>query len=178
LNGNGEATPLSLIESADRGHAWAVDESVRLIRVFARHVCGHARLPGAPELDWEDVAQEACKAFFGGGLQRFRPGGSETGYLYSLVRLTRLRIARAANRRRQRDDASSSRSRVADTGPEPGVETEMIMRRLDDPCRHVMRRVFLEGVSYAELAVELGLAESSVRSRLTRCLEKARELVT
>ena len=53
---------------------------------------------------------------------------------------------------------------------------EKILSRMDEGCRRLLERVFLEGASYTELAGELEIVESSVRAKLARCVRRAREL--
>lgn len=167
----------TLIDSARRGERWAEEEIVRLIRLFARHTCGFRSNRAAPELHWEDVAQEAARAFFEAALHRFRPG-SEQSYLYAIVRITRLQLARGAERRRRREEASARDTLPLEHAPESKLEADWILRRMDDGCRRLLERVFFEGASYIELAAELGIVQSSVRAKLARCVRRARELAS
>ena len=66
----------------------------------------------------------------------------------------------------------------APVAPESGARLEVrrILAALDPPCREIIQRALLQDEPYADLARELGLAESSVRARLSRCLQKARRL--
>ena len=50
------------------------------------------------------------------------------------------------------------------------------LSRLDDGCRELLARTFLEDIPYSQLATDMGLAESSVRAKVSRCLGRAREL--
>jgi RNA polymerase sigma factor (sigma-70 family) len=166
---------VSLVEASRRGEEWAQEEIMRLIRSFARYVC---RSAGAgPEPEWEDVAQEAARRFFTSGLAHFRTGGPERSYIYTIVKAARIQIYRSMSRRSRRESAVARE----DTTP-PAAETRTllfrVLARIPDTCRELLERVFFDGASHADLAQELGLAESSVRSRLTRCLQRARELVS
>jgi DNA-directed RNA polymerase specialized sigma24 family protein len=69
-----------VIESARNGQSWASDEIMRLIRELARYVCGGRSIPGAPEIDWEDLAQEASRRFFQKGIHQYQGTGSERAY--------------------------------------------------------------------------------------------------
>ena len=166
----------SLFEAARRCERWAEEEINRLTRSFARHVTGGGGLPGAPELDWEDVAQEASRRFFSTGIQQFRAGGPERSYLYSIVKVTMIQLARGASRRRRREETIEAADVVPADDPTSRFDARRLLERLDSSCRQLLERVFLQSASHAELAKELGLAESSVRSRLSRCIRRAREL--
>jgi len=163
---------LSLVEATRRGESWAQEEVMRLLRSFARYLCAGAR-EGEP--DWEDVAQEAARRFFTSGLARFRPGGPERSYLYSIVKASRIQLYRSMSRRARRESAVASEEPVR-----PVAETRTllyrVLSRISGSCRELLERVFFDGASHSELAGELGLEESSVRSRLTRCLQAAREI--
>lgn len=160
-----------VMEAAQRGERWAEEEITRLVRQFARHVCRGSGQGAEP--DWEDVAQEACRRVFSGALESFRPGGAERSYLYSIVKATRIQIYRSASRRQKRESAVEIEDRI-----EPRAERQTllhrILSRLPQACRELLQRAFFDGASTAELSQELGLAESSVRSKLTRCLQQAR----
>ncbi len=167
-----------LIEAAQRGERWAETEIVGLIRSFAKQIChtwGTGESVAGPE--WEDVAQEAGRRFFAGSLHNFIPGGPERSYLYSLVKATRIQIYRSLRRRAQRE-ADSEPPGGSAGDPEARTLLHRILKRLPEACREILQRTFLDGAATAELARELGIAESSVRSRLTRCLQKARAVVS
>jgi RNA polymerase sigma factor (sigma-70 family) len=173
----GQETPAGgrpVLEAAHRGEPWAQEEVSLIIRAFARHLCRGSGASGA-DPEWEDVAQEASRRVFTGALATFVPGGPERSYLYSIVKATRIQLYRSLSRRRRREE-------IADLQPAapPNFETKTILyrilKRLSEPCRELLERTFYDGASHAELAAELGLVESSVRSRLTRCLQQARSL--
>jgi DNA-directed RNA polymerase specialized sigma24 family protein len=124
-------------------------------------------------MDWEDVAQVACSTFFATGLWQYRGTGSERSYLYSVVRMTAIQMSRGAARRRQREEAAPVTA-PEPSNPGPRLDVLKILAALPEECRHVIERVFLLDEPYGSLAVEFGLAESSVRSKLSRCLKKAR----
>lgn len=160
-----------IIEAARRGEAWAETELLRIVRGFARHACR-----GGADPDWEDVAQETCRRLFAGALQAFRPGGPERSWLYSIVKATRIQLHRSNSRRARRDEAAVLAP--ADSGrPESRTLLHQLLQRLPENCREVLARAFFDGATPRDLAAELGLVESSVRSRLTRCLQEARRLL-
>jgi RNA polymerase sigma factor (sigma-70 family) len=150
-----------------------VKEVHRILRDFARQVCRGGGPHGALDTDWEDVAQEASRTFFDVGLHQYRGTGSERSYLYSVVRMTAIQISRRAWRRRRREEASVVQP-VDRSNPNARLDVVKILAALSQECRELIERVFLHGESYGVLATELGLAESSVRSRLSRCVKAAR----
>jgi RNA polymerase sigma factor (sigma-70 family) len=167
-----------LFEAAAAGQAEAVAEVHRLLRGFARHVCRGGGPHGEAALDWEDVAQEAARRLLGVGLAQYAGAGSERSYMYSLVKTTVIQMSRAAARRQRREEDAVANGPVP-VAADPGshMEVRRILAALDPPCREIIRRALLQDEPYADLARELGLAESSVRARLSRCLQKARRLV-
>jgi RNA polymerase sigma-70 factor (ECF subfamily) len=170
-----------IIQSAQRGEPSAQEEISRIVQGLARYICSGRTPGGAPELNWEDVAQEACRYFFSVGVRQYRGEGSERSYLYSIVKTTWLQLARGAARRRLREAKAVTDAEM--TGAE-NLQARLdvdrtvlnLLERLDESCRELLKRMFLDGASYGELALELGLAQSSVRAKVSRCIRRAREL--
>jgi RNA polymerase sigma factor (sigma-70 family) len=163
------------IEAARQGASWAEAAIADAIRAFAQAISRGRGPMASASIDWEDVAQEASRRFFSRGMDQYRATGSEKGYLYTIVKATWIQLARSASRRRKREEiANPIPSSPRD--PNPRLELLDVLRRLDSTCQELLERVFFDGASYADLADELGLAESSVRSRITRCIQKARAI--
>ncbi len=167
----------SLIEAARRGERDAEEEIAQLIRSYSRHVCRSGASSNMPDLDWEDVAQEASRRFFAVGITQFRPGGPVRSYLYSIVRTTFLELVRRTWRRQQREEQAAITPPPPDN-PETQTLLHSILSRLPELCRELLQRLYFDGATYAELSLELNLAESSVRARSSRCLGKARDFVS
>lgn len=167
----------ALFPAARRGEHWAQEEITLLLRAYARHVCRGGSLGGERGLTWEDLAQEAGRKFFTRGLALFRPGGPERAYLYAIVRTTYLQLSRSAIRRRERE-AGGTAIGSPGTNPESRTQLHSILQRLSAECRELLARLYFDGATYAQLSLDLDLAESSVRARASRCLSKAREIVT
>jgi RNA polymerase sigma factor (sigma-70 family) len=51
-----------------------------------------------------------------------------------------------------------------------------IFQRLETTCQEIIKGLFIQGLGYADLAVSMGVTEGSLRIRLMRCREKARQL--
>jgi RNA polymerase sigma factor (sigma-70 family) len=165
-----------LFEGIRSGEAAATSELHRLLRAFARQICRGGGPPGAPEIDWEDVAQECGRKLLAVGLEQYRGGGSERSFLYSMVRTTVLEMARTASRRRRREIISASNGPVPVGDPTLKMDIRKVLDALDAGCRDVIQRVILQDESYAEVAGALGMAESSVRAKLSRCLGRVRAI--
>jgi len=164
--------------AAASGDAAAVAEVHRLLQAFSRQVCRGRGPAGETALDWEDVAQEAARQLFAKGLGQYRGQGTERSYLYSLVKATVIQMSRSAARRLRREEVAMA-GEPLHTPPNPGagLDVRKILAALDPKCRDLIERAILRDESYADIARDLGLAESSVRARLSRCLQKARRLV-
>jgi len=165
-----------LFERAQSGDVRAVEALHRIVRGMARSVCRGGGPPGAADIDWEDVAQEAYRRLHEVGFDSYRARGSERSYVYSVVKATVIQIARSTVRRRNREDLVAP-APVADAHDVASkLSVRGILKALDEACRDVIERLFLRDQTYAEVARELGLAESSVRAKLSRCLRRARQI--
>jgi RNA polymerase sigma factor (sigma-70 family) len=173
-----DADPDSRIARARDGDEGAQRELMELVQRFAHHVCSRMSSSWEAEFDAEDLAQESFSRLLTHGMGQYSARGTAESYLYALVRSTMLMRVRSIERRRRREEAVIPESITSSTGEED-VETrlhvESILLRLDEACRELLRRVFLEEVPYPLLATDLGLAESSVRARVSRCVGKARD---
>jgi RNA polymerase sigma factor (sigma-70 family) len=166
-----------LISAAEAGDREAQQELLELIRVLARAVCDRYGVAKLPVVGWEDVAQEASYAILSMSPDQYRDERNYRGFVYVVVRNTCLRMVRAARRRASRETSHTERLVV-----HAGVARRVDVRRqvmhalasLDESCRDLLRRVFLEDVPIADLAREFGLAQPSVRSRVSRCVSQAR----
>lgn len=168
-----------LLEEAARGARPAQEEVMRVLRAYARHICRGRGPGGAPDLDWEDVAQEAGRRMFAVGLERYRSGSPVAAYLYAYVKTAYLHLARGASRRLRREE-SAEVAEPASLAPNPETQTMLhsILARLSRECRELLARLYFDGATYGDLAAETGLVESSVRARASRCLGSAREVVS
>ena len=159
-----------------RGAPAAQKEIVRLIRQLSRAACARGGVATA-DLDWEDVAQDASRRFFAAGIHQYRKAGSERNFLYTIVRSAMIQMIRGEARRRVREEASIQQRFVPPHNPTPRFDVVKILGRLSEDCRTLLTRVFLRGEPYSALAGDLGILESSVRTKVTRCLRRARKTV-
>ena len=135
---------------------------------------------GGSESEAEDVTQEAfVKAFK--ALPRFREGAPLRPWLMQIV------ANEARNRRRSRGRRERLAVRVAaQAGGDPGSpedlalgalsasELRAALARLDDRDRTVIAFRYFAGLSEVEAAAALGVPAGTVKSRLSRALERLR----
>lgn len=165
----------NLFKAAAAADPEAVAEVQRMLRAFARQICHGGGPTGARAVDWEDVAQETARKLFSTGLQQYRGKGSERSYLYSMVKATVIQMSRAARRRSLREEIAVANGPLHVTSdPAPRLDVQAILAALEADCRDIIERAMLRDEPYADIARDLGLAESSARARLSRCLKKAR----
>ena len=166
-----------LFDRLKAGDRSAQTELCDLARAFARQICRGGGPPGAPDVAWEDVAQESLRKLLSGGLDRYRATGSPKSYLYTIVKSTMIAMSRSARRRAAREEASAHGPTATPAHPGHAIEVHQILAMLSGDCRALLERAFLHGATYPELARDLGLEESSVRAKLSRCIRKARLMV-
>lgn len=164
-----------LFERIHSGDREAEVEVVALIRAFSRQIGGQLVSGGALTIDWEDLAQDSCHRFFTRGIHQYRSTGSERSYLYQLIKSTWLDNVRRLTRRKKREEKAEIKTEYT---PRPGdsIDAWSILGKLSESCRDLLVRVFLDDTAYADLAGEFGLAEASLRSKVSRCIRRAREI--
>jgi RNA polymerase sigma factor (sigma-70 family) len=165
-----------LFERLREGDPEAQERVDRLVRQFARKLCRGGNLPGLPAIDWEDVAQEACHRLYAVGLSQFSGRGTPRSYLYSIVKTTVIQLARSEGRRQRREQVVAAAGELPESSPDGRLDVRRILAALDPACRELVVRAILQDEGYASIASSLGLAESSVRAKLSRCLRRAREI--
>lgn len=70
-------------------------------------------------------------------------------------------------------------------GHSQGAESKLLHQQLarqilehcSDDCRQLLKAYFFEQRSYEEIAQQMGVPVGTVKSRLSRCLEKAQKLI-
>ena len=129
----------------------------------------------------EDVVQDAMvKAYR--NLGSFRLGGPFRAWLLRIV------TNEASNRRRAAGRRAQLALRVRDDSPVESAEESAVARegrqlladavaRLDDKDREVIALRWFAELSEAEMAVALGCAPGTVKSRLSRAMDRLRALL-
>lgn len=177
-----EGRPLDeaeLIERARRGDATAYEELVVIHQGIAFRT---AYLITGDEADAQDAAQAGfVKAYY--ALKRFKPGYPFRPWLLKIVSNEARNKRRSAGRRtglelrlaegRPRDDAAPSPEDAA-LARERDEELVAALNTLREEDRSVVACRFLLGLSEAETAAALSIARGTVKSRLSRSLDKLR----
>lgn len=124
----------------------------------------------------EDVAQEAL-------LAAQRQGITSPGWLYAVTyrravdRLRRAGRASAASAElAQRVEAEPSASDVV-SRREQAAQLRARLDEVKEPFRSALRLRYLEGLSFGEVAEQLGTPERTARSRVARGLAQLRQLL-
>ncbi|MDQ6919427.1 MAG: RNA polymerase sigma factor [Candidatus Dormibacteraeota bacterium] len=177
-----EVRPLddgTLVERARAGDAGAYEELVRLHSDIAFRT---AYLLTGSAADAEEVAQDGFVNAYR-ALSGFRLGAPFRPWLLSIVANQARNRRRAAGRRVQMElrTLSASRTAAGPPSPEDVVEQQATRQALliavesleEDDRLVVVSRYFLE-LSGQETAAALGIAEGTVKSRLSRALAKLR----
>jgi len=170
----------SLISRAQRGDGAAFEEIVRRYKEIAFRT---AYVLTASAADAEDAAQEGfVKAFR--ALNRFRPGSPLRPWLLRIVANEARNRARTADRRRRLELRLTEDFRPGDAAPSPEavVVAQDERRRLlemfnglsDDDRLVIACRYFLQ-LDVEETGTTLGIADGTVKSRLSRALSRLRE---
>lgn len=128
----------------------------------------------------QDVLVELM-GIFGSG--RFEGRSSLQTYV---ERITKYRCIDAVRRERRRHHPSLDEIRepgpVASDNPERELILAdevrlcfLVLSQLSPPCRDLLRRVLAEETPYEDIAGEYGVAVGTIKSRVARCREQARE---
>ena len=176
-----EGRPLEdaeLIARASKGEVMAYEELVRRYQ----DVAVRTAYVISPDGDAEDAAQEAfVKAY--AALGRFRPGAPFRPWLLSIV------ANEARNRRRSSGRRAGLALRAAEDRPlgdaAPSPESAVLanetraallaaVNALRDEDREVIGARYFLDLSEAETADTLGIPRGTVKSRLSRALERLR----
>ncbi|MEO6713817.1 MAG: sigma-70 family RNA polymerase sigma factor [Mycobacteriales bacterium] len=177
-----EGRPLDdseLVRRARAGDEHAYEELVRRHQDVAFRV---AMLVAGNAADAQDAAQEAMvKAFY--ALDRFRLDAPFRPWLLSIVANEARNRRRSAGRREQLELTISAQRSSGDAAPSPeetAIAHErqralvLALNRLKEADREVIAHRYLLELSEAETAQVLGCRVGTVKSRLSRALERLR----
>ncbi len=171
-----------LVTRAQQGDAAAYEELVRMHQGVAFRT---AYLIAGSTADAEDAAHDAfVKAFR--ALGRFRRGRPFRPWLLAIVANEARNRRRSAGRRHALALRAAEEIRPGDAAPSPeaavlGRERHDLLlaavNRLSDEHRLVVACRYFLDLSEAETASALGIRSGTVKSRLSRALERLREEV-
>jgi RNA polymerase sigma-70 factor (ECF subfamily) len=150
-----------------------------LVERYSRYVARIARTYGFGDADVEDVFQEVF-------LRTWRrlddiPGDDALrGWIAQVTRNLCIDRLRRSVREVPGDDGV-----IDAAGPSEDVFAELdqsldvheALRALPDDCRSVLDAFFFRDRCYLQIADELGIAQGTIASRISRCLGKLRALV-
>ena len=132
----------------------------------------------------DDAVQEACIRLID-ALGLFRGQSSLATFMAAVARRAALDELRKGLRHRARvKRAARLADPLDDAGLDPAVETERVaayegimamLYRLPEPDRSLLYLRDAEGMGVGELAVEFGLPEGTVKSKLARARNRIRE---
>lgn len=166
---------------ADRVRAGDVASFELLYRTYWQPLYAFAFRYMQSKEEAEEVVQEVFTKIWR-QKETWRPAGAVRNYLYLAVRngaLDRLRRSDVASRWRAREvDTRQNESQDIDAQ----IETTDLMARIECalaelPARRraVCTLRFIDGLSYAQIADRLGIAEKTVETQLSRSLKFLRE---
>jgi RNA polymerase sigma-70 factor (ECF subfamily) len=123
----------------------------------------------------EDLVQETCARVL--ARPRWLRGDDELGYLLRALRNTLTSELRTGGRRPATAPLSEELGAASRAGDEPpqavaNREVYAVIRELPDEFRDALVAVDLVGLSYAEAARALGVAEGTLTSRLFRARDR------
>ncbi|BAJ29309.1 MULTISPECIES: sigma-70 family RNA polymerase sigma factor [Kitasatospora] len=154
-----------LVEAAQRGDAFAMDELITVLTPYVGRICAPIALDQAT-----DAVQEALIAVFRG-----LPGLRAPEALYGWVRVVAVREAvRVAQRHRPEVAVPDLGELPSDEDPELSGDVADVLRRLGPRQRAVLVLRHLEGLDEQQVARLLDVPVGTVRSRLFRARESFR----
>jgi RNA polymerase sigma factor (sigma-70 family) len=177
-----EGRPLDedeLVRRARKGDVRAYGELVSSYQAIAHRT---AYLVGGSASEAEDAAQDAfLKAYY--ALGRFKRGAPFKPWLLSIVANEARNRRRSAGRRASLALKTARERSSGDAAPSPEVaavaeetRTELVnaLNGLAEADRLVITYRYLLGLTEEEMAVTLGVARGTVKSRLSRALARLR----
>jgi len=127
----------------------------------------------------QDLLQDAFLVIFR-DLGQYKGDGSLDGWLHRVTVRVALQSLRRKHPLRYADDYADLPPDTYDFNPDTELNSEAILRmvqQLPAGYRTVFNLRCMEGFEYPEIAAELGITESSVRSQYTRACKQLRTLV-
>lgn len=127
----------------------------------------------------QDMLQDAFLTVFK-DLGQYTGTGVFEAWLHKVTVRTALQHLRKNNPLRFAEDYDQLPAHAFDAQPDADRNEEAILRliqELPQGCRTVFNMHGIEAWSYPEIAAELGISESSVRSQYTRACKQLRQMV-
>jgi RNA polymerase sigma-70 factor (ECF subfamily) len=171
-----DETPMDLLKKCQRGDSQAQRQLFERYKNRLFSLClRYSR--DRPEA--QDMLQEAFLAIFR-DLGQFSGTGSLDGWLHRVTVRSALQFLRKKNPLRFAESMDNQPMDAYALAPDTDLNAEAILhlvQQLPDGYRLVFNLHCVEAFSYAEIAAELGIAESSVRSQYARACKHLRVMV-
>jgi RNA polymerase sigma-70 factor (ECF subfamily) len=178
-----EGRPLDDAEAVERARRGDADAYEELVHRYTEMAFRVAYVVTGSAAEAEDAAQDAfVKAYW--ALPRFRPGAPFRPWLLRIVGNEARNRRRSAGRRSALELRAAERLSTGGAAPSPeaaaeaGEERRALLRALNamaEEDRQVIGCRYLLQLSLQETAATLGLAEGTVKSRLSRALARLRQ---
>lgn len=171
-----DATLKSMLAGCQRGDSGA---QRRLFERYNAQLFAICLRYGRDRPEAQDLLQEAFLVIFR-DLGQFKGDGSIDGWLHRLTVRVALQSLRRKHPLRYADDYADLPPNTYDFNPDTELNSEAILQmvqQLPTGYRTVFNLRCMEGFEYPEIATELGITESSVRSQYARACKQLRGLV-
>jgi RNA polymerase sigma-70 factor (ECF subfamily) len=130
---------------------------------------------------WEDIIQDVkLKLYINLKQKRFRHTSSLRTYVSRIAKYTCIDYLRKKYRRQElsTDASDFDIKEEADLfnkllQKEQEEIFRQVFRQLSEMCQKVLRLAFLEKQPYKAISLKLGIPEGTLKSRISRCIEKA-----
>jgi len=128
---------------------------------------------------WADIVQDVrMKLYINLKQESFHHSSSLKTYVYRVAKYTCIDYLRKKYRRESVNIATveiedQTNSFLSFVQKEQREILRSIFFKLSERCRSTLKLVFLEKLSYKKIATQLKIAEGTVKSRVSRCIEQA-----
>lgn len=130
--------------------------------------------------DAEDIAQDVCVRL-GKAIRGFKGEGAFTTWLYAMTLNVARDLKRKANRDAAKTEAFGVHALIAgeanETADDPAEQLWATVRRLPDKQREAVMLVYGEGMSHAQAADAMGLAEATVSWHVHEAKKRLRDMM-
>ena len=131
---------------------------------------------------FEDIMQDArLKVYINLKQNKFRKDSSLKTYVYRIAKYTCIDYIRKTYKQQSGiadtiivDENDNALDKLIHSEKE--AVFRIILNKIAAMCREILQLVFIERLSYNEISIILDTAEGTIKSRVSRCLDKAAQL--